>query len=167
MTFPITDEQVKRMKREIERRFGMTVSAREACDTLIAALDRRKGERDRRKVRDHEAATKRMGIRSQLCGRRKDDAYDWTNLPLAEPPIQVSEGMREAGRQQIAEFMESTDPYAEGAVAIYRAMEAKRLEEQKAQGAPYGAGFIYRTLPHGVLCVPNERSGHDRRKGGK
>lgn len=83
-------------------------------DGLEAALDRRTGEADRRKV-------KCVGLhyhrRVLPFGRRCDDK-NWQDLPLAKPPIHVSEGMKRA-----ACFAAPT------VESIYRAMEAKRREE--------------------------------------
>lgn len=180
MTFPITDAQVERAVKaycseDFRRGKPYYVRMRAA---LEAALDRRKGERDRRKVLDwhNERVARKPGKRSLTspCGRRATDRTSWLDLPLAEPPIQVSPGMVKAGfdaapwQPHIASQGSRICTLSNVEIeAIYRAMEAKRIEEQKAQeGAPCGADRFIRRVPGGwPYEVPNERSGQDRRSG--
>lgn len=195
MTFPITDEMVAKAIAAGPRRYriyarGDDPGVKEAFrKALEAALDRRKGERDRRKVRDEAACEARApakpacrpGTRNGFSGRRRDDK-SWADLPLAEPPIHVSRGMLEAAGEANDEYPLTMDTCA----AIYRAMEAKRIEEQKAKpmvkhfgevtlsgesakrgNAPCGAELYARWHRDRWVNVTNERSGRDRRKGGK
>ena len=132
MTRPVIDDaMVERAWKAVQ---GMYPDKRSIRDALEAALDRRTGEADRRKVRDYDAEIRRCnscGTRNEISGRRSTDMNGYWNLPLAKPPIHVSEGMRKAGNAAFENWWH--DPSGNNSlscsVAVYTAMEAKRREE--------------------------------------
>jgi hypothetical protein len=169
MTRPkIDDAQIQRAYPKFCERVGYIASQRvtpaDLKFALEAALDRRVGGRDRRKVFDLVAAEKsqdarpfRSGRNLESNGRRAGDK-NWQMLP---EPIHVSEGMKKAGGVVCREQWHKTqNSFEECAAEVYRVMRAKEIEEGKA---PCGATF-QREAMCGYRSAPNQRSGRDRRK---
>jgi hypothetical protein len=123
----IPDDMVERAI-EAGGYFSSAESRKHFRTILQAALDKRVGEADRRKVNDGFKDA-RLARRHSETGRRSTDVMDYDDLPLAtEPEIPVSEGMIEAGYTTYLDWEAGPKRHAM-TEAIYRAMESKRREE--------------------------------------
>lgn len=143
--FPIIDDaNVGRFIGEYFGRDAKKADRPSVWRALEAALDRRTGPKCRRVEYDDVDFYQRRGMsKPSSIGRRSCDT-SWTALPKKSSRL-----AREAAERKC------------------KACNGTGEEQGQPSGAPCGAEKCWRFVPGGWFLRDNERSGRDRRKGGK